>query len=465
MRGHMSHRTLALSLLLVTATTTACLDVTDELELDSIADTEHELSLITTLDLGFASGGVAISTGYDLEVANCTAVDADGNIYSGGSVRQASYPYTQYSAIMRTRPDGSVDTSFGYGGVAKFKLTPYTYEAITDLAIDPSGRIVAAIDTAGAHLFVARFTRYGDRDTSFGGHGVVAYEFPGATYARATSVAIDSSGRTVAGGYARVGDGNQFAVMRYLSGGQPDTSFSGDGRVIVNFTGSTTEAISDITTYGSYIIAVGTGRVAGKDQIAVARLTGSGALHTGLGGTGRVLTPVPLYAGVRGRAVAMNGSDIVVAGDTTLGSSTRFAVVRYNWNGTLDGGFDFDGIAANFTFPGWPTAKALAVAVDGEGRVVAGGFVESSSQRQFALMRYLANGTLDISFGNSGKLLTNISGMTGETLTGLAIDYQERIVAVGGGYIYPRGRALITRYVPRWSAGPIAVDSSLPYAN
>jgi uncharacterized delta-60 repeat protein len=77
---------------------------------------------------------------------------------------------------------------------------------------------------------------------------------------------------------------------------------------------------------------------------------------------------------------------------------TRFALARYNQDGTLDPTFSGDGKATTELSGGH--ASGIAVQDDRKIVVAAGG--EPGPDTGFALVRYNANGTLDTSLGEAG---------------------------------------------------------------
>ena len=102
-----------------------------------------------------------------------------------------------------------------------------------------------------------------------------------------------------------------------------------------------------------------------------------------------------------------------------------FAVARYNANGTLDTSFSGDG---KQTTDFGRSSEASAVAIQGDGKIVAVGATESSPY-DFALARYNANGSLDTSFSGDGKQTTAFGSSSGAT--GVALQADGKIVAVG----------------------------------
>jgi uncharacterized delta-60 repeat protein len=83
----------------------------------------------------------------------------------------------------------------------------------------------------------------------------------------------------------------------------------------------------------------------------------------------------------------------------------RFALARYNANGTLDTTFGTNGkVTTNGVGGGIGGPNNLGMAVDASGRILVAGKASSA-----ALVRYTPNGALDTSFGTGGFLSSNIS--------------------------------------------------------
>jgi hypothetical protein len=71
------------------------------------------------------------------------------------------------------------------------------------------------------------------------------------------------------------------------------------------------------------------------------------------------------------------------------------------------------------------------VAIDADGRIVAGGVSGRPNRADFALARYNSDGSLDQSFDGDGRLTTRF-GSRRDIANSVAIDARGRIVA--GGY-------------------------------
>ena len=273
----------------------------------------------------------------------------------------------------------------------------------------------------------------GSLDRSFGHHGKVLTRFKHRNgrqsfghhnlVPRANAVLVDSKNRAVAIGTA---DG-KFALARYKPSGSLDRSFSGNGKVTTQVSANhkRDERLSRayagaIDSHGRILAAgVAFGDLFGE-RIGLARYKPNGHLDRSFGDHGEVRTLIgSKYGGDWAQAVTIDPDGrIVVAGTGPPGNSWMLA--RYKPNGKLDRSFGAHGtIATPFTdYDG-----ALSIAIDSQGRIVAGGF----AKRDLALARYEPNGKLDPSFGDGGKVRTNFPGQA--SANSIAIDSQGRIVA------------------------------------
>jgi uncharacterized delta-60 repeat protein len=167
-------------------------------------------------------------------------------------------------------------------------------------------------------------------------------------------------------------------------------------------------------------------------------LLSGGVLDPTFGTAGIVTTTVtqsaePFAVATYPSTGSANDGKIVAAGYGAIPSKNKykpsydyFAVVRYNLNGSLDTSFG-GGTGQVLTNLGSGYEMAEDVTVQPDGKIVAVGF----SGGQFALVRYNADGSLDTSFGGTGKILGNIS--TGSTDRALRVSLQAdgKIIVAG----------------------------------
>ena len=123
-------------------------------------------------------------------------------------------------------------------------------------------------------------------------------------------------------------------------------------------------------------------------------------------GTGIVTTSIRTHDIGSAVAIQSNGR-IVVAGGSS-GSDVDFALARYKTDGTLD--TSFNGTGKVTTPIGNNDDRAYSVAIQSDGKIVAAGYSYVGTSSDFALIRYNTNGTLDSSFNGTGIVTTDVGG-------------------------------------------------------
>src|SRR5262249_26498564 len=115
----------------------------------------ERLSADGTPDTSFGSGGLVVTPLPGIVKADSVTIQADGEIVVAGA--QGNSGTSGNFVVARYNPaDGSLDTSFGTGGIAVSSgVAAYTNYQV-DMALEPDGRIVVAgstITSAGAFNF------------------------------------------------------------------------------------------------------------------------------------------------------------------------------------------------------------------------------------------------------------------------------------------------------------------------
>jgi uncharacterized delta-60 repeat protein len=343
---------------------------------------------------------------------------------------------------------GGLDPTFGGDGKVRTDFAAGPDEAV-GVAVQPSdGRIVAAGWTvsSGGRFAVTRYEPGGGLDSSFGGDGKVATNFTG-RFDAAFDVAVRAAdGKIVAVGRA-AGLGGRFAVARYTGSGRLDTTFSGDGKVTTNFSAGDDFAFGVAVQADGKIVAVGrAGGLGGR--FAAARYRDNGSLDPGFSGDGKATTNFT-RGDDRADLLAVQADGRIVAAGTAgyAGGNARFALVRYEADGSLDSSFGGDAkVTTNFV-PGFDGAFAVA-AQPADQKIVAAGQVGGG----LGLARYLPGGGLDSSFGGDGKVTTNFTR---------GLDYADDVELDSGGRIVAAGSANFFGSDPRFAVARYEADGSL----
>jgi serralysin len=327
----------------------------------------------------FAIGDGMVTTDFgSFEYGNSVTVQADGKILVAGP-----------STLVRYNAGGSLDTSFDGDG----KVT--TGGASASVTVQADGKILVAGDSA-----LERYNIDGSLDSSFDGDGKVT------TGGASASVTVQADGKIlVAGGSP------DFSLARYNADGSLDTSFDGDGKVTTDFMGYDSARSVTVQADGKILVA-GRGDYGGSytSDFALARYNADGSLDTSFDIDGKVTTGIYNHS-YKGESVTVQADGkILVAGDSSSSSrSPQFALARYNTDGSLDTSFSGDGLVSEISFGSYISSFAKKVTVQADGKILVAGRVTDDYYHtsSFALARFNANGSLDASFDNDGRVTTD----------------------------------------------------------
>ncbi len=382
-----------------------------------------------SLDSTFGSNGIVThSMGSNDDDIHAIALQSDGKIVAAG------YSYNgpiMICAMSRYLPDGTLDASFSNDGMLTETIGE-SHCAYHGVALQTDGKIVAA----GFSKFndqkdfaLARYNEDGTPDTSFGLAGKISTDFYGKND-DVWAVLIQPDGKIVVAGVA----GNpelpsDFALARYNTDGNLDNTFNDDGKLSFNFdTGSAFGTSLALQTDGKLVISgyTASGNV---NDFAMARINSNGTLDATFGNDGKIITIITPYDDKSYSVAIQSDEKIVVAGfATTANPYYKFAVVRYQPDGTLDGTFGEDGIVITVFGDYLDYPRTLVIQQDG--KIIVAGLSGTAMQSDFALARYNTNGTLDNNFGINGKVITPVSAGY-ETIYSMKLQPDGKLVAGG----------------------------------
>lgn len=191
-------------------------------------------------------GSVLIDFGGRYDCAESIAIAADGDILVGGNkTNYRDRGSDAQPAFARLHADGSLDSSFGTGGV---RIAPNTNESgVYDIAATPDGGVLGIGEDIGTRLW--KLTASGSLDPSFGNGGTI--EVPGYGKHRiggghSEAEMLDEfvvlpSGKILLAGTDFPGRSRYYraVALRLLPDGRPDRSFGTRGWAVGKTSGST----------------------------------------------------------------------------------------------------------------------------------------------------------------------------------------------------------------------------------
>ncbi|MGP0066705.1 MAG: Calx-beta domain-containing protein [Isosphaeraceae bacterium] len=337
----------------------------------------------------------------------------DGKIVAAGS--GGTVNGVNAVSVWRTDAVGQLDPSFGQQGLA---LIPFaSFSQITGVGIDPDGKIVVVGTANGAshrELALLRLNADGSLDTTFGTGGLVTASVSlGDDFAQAMAIEPDGS-ILVAGSIGSASGAAALGLVHFNADGSLDIGFGSGGVISYPAVGSGLGAMLQQPD-GKWLLVGGggAGSLSGGGGVAsgfALRLNPDFSIDTTFGTNGIAsLAWGEFYTCI---ALQPDGKILIGGGEGPLGGG-QCTIGRLNPDGSLDTSFGQGGsVAASFA----DQASAFnSLIVQPDGKIVgigytaaAGGNAGSGSYTVAA--RYLPDGSLDSSFAAGGSLQFAVSG-------------------------------------------------------
>src|SRR5881394_630109 len=394
------------------------------------------------LDLTFGTGGmVTTDIDHSTDIANAVATQADGKLVVVGQTYKNNDFSDEDFVVTRYNTDGTLDTTFGSRGRVRTDF-PGLAAVPSAVVIQADGKIVVAggafpLFTFAGNFEVVRYNPNGSLDTSFGNGGIVTTNFPEGSYA--SSVALQADGKIIAAGTVFVDfiigepSNTDFALARYNPDGTPDATFGNGGQVSTDFVGLEDDAFSVLIQPDGKIVAIGSANdPATYYDFAAVRYLSNGTIDRTFGVAGKVHTDFGDQNFDRARSAALQSDGRIVAAGFAIsqnGAVQNFAVARYTSSGVLDTTFSRDGMT-QIDF-GNCCQSANKVLLQSDGKIITVGYANTEdSDSDFLLARLSPRGSLDPTFGVGGEVRTSFGDLNGGA-NGAALQSDGKIVAVG----------------------------------
>jgi uncharacterized delta-60 repeat protein len=312
-------------------------------------------------------------------------------------------PTPRPTATPTPKPILNLDAEFGANGIVTTDFNGRIDEG-NALTIQNNNKILVvgkSLDAANdlGYFALARYNSQGSLDAGFGSNGKTAAAFTnGGWLDQARAVALQGDEKIVV-----VGESNwKIAMMRYNKDGSLDTGF-GAGGFVTNSSGESATSVG-IQQDGK-IVAAG---ISGYKSVLV-RFLSDGNLDTSFGPGGSVVIDFGGYeVGARALAIQPDGKLVVLGyARQTVDAQHDFALARFNSDGSLDTSFGSGGKILTDLI-GDDFGNTLALQKDG--KILAGGNNAGSWTDNFGLVRYNPDGSLDSQFGKNGIAVVEISG-------------------------------------------------------
>jgi uncharacterized delta-60 repeat protein len=297
-----------------------------------------------SLDASFGSSGQVVTwfpntAKYPSEVAKAVAVTVNGQIVAAGESNNNGWVNW---LLARYNPDGALDPTFGNGGEDTTTFSSGAH--VSGIVPQADGKIVL-VGMGGSVSVLARYNSDGSLDPTFGSGGIAATVGPAGASDRTflgealyPSTDPTNAGKIVAVGRASFtsssGGASQPLVERFNPDGSLDSTFgNGAGYVTIGSPQPSSFGARAVTVQADgKLVVVGAGPRSPTNLVA--RLNADGSFDTTFGQGGLVTTAIGVYLSgsggpyFNGVALQANG-EIVAAGEANIGGQHDFSLARY----------------------------------------------------------------------------------------------------------------------------------------
>jgi uncharacterized delta-60 repeat protein len=389
-----------------------------------------------SFDISFANNGVNhFSLGNKNTKGDAVLYFSDSSILIAGNsdTNHAGALFARSFYLAKFLSNGTIDNSFGINGSVFFPNGTNGDSYFFSMVKQPDEKILISGTVDGSSVLIRMFPN-GVYDPSFGNNGI-------ATITYGNKLALQSNGKIIVSGQYYDGFNNKYSFSRYDSNGILDSTFGINGIAITDVTPFRFDMCTSLLVQpDDKIIAIGDS----YDNIAmsavIVRFDPNGNRDSSFGNYGVLTTPLGASGyGIFYDVGIMQNGKIVAAGIYEYSGGTggfwgnKPAIVRYNVDGSLDSSFGNNGIVVLNTFFN-ANDDLWALKLQPNGKILIGGGASYPFPfvlTYFYLYRLNTDGSLDLSFGNNGNVLTNFSNSDINYVHDIEFQQDGKILALG----------------------------------
>jgi len=391
-------------------------------------EAQNQESIFGQIDPSFGDGGYKI-----FDIPGVSPDIAESLVLKGDKILQGGYcnnPPGSIFCLVQYDISGNVDSSFGSGGYVTFDISGSINEYNTSLALQGDKIIQSGECYSGSSQFcLVRYKADGSLDTSFNdpvGYGI--YDIPPSSNDFALALAIQTNGYILQGGFCSIGSNYNFCLTRYNPNGDGiDFSF------ITNIIPEYHDLAWALALQGNKILQSGScaNNSLSNSKFCVMRYNSDGSIDSGFGSGGYVLYDIPVSNYDYANSLIVQSDGKIIQGGRCTISTIQFCIVRYNADGSVDSTFGTNGYVI-FDIPDSSNDQAIAIALQTNGKILQAGTCMISGKNQFCIVRYNVDGSIDSTFGTNGYFIYRVPGTTSNTLGRSIVIQSDGKILLGG---------------------------------
>lgn len=331
-------------------------------------------------------------------------------------------------AFAQAQP-GMLDATFGTGGIVTTSVLTGYNNALTTV-VQPDGKIIAAGNvgvTSNYDVGVVRYNEDGSLDPTFGLGGMVIIEASNFK-SFAEDIALQADGKILLAGriFNDISFVSSSLLIRLLPNGTLDNDFGTGGIVSALHNGEDNNAEAIALQQDGKILIAGHH----EDRFAVMRFNSDGSVDNTFGTAGMAKADVGRSLCFINDITLQRDGKIIAAGmGFNDNSNYGFAVARFNTDGSLD--IDFADLGTKIFNVGPGNDFLTSVKLQRNDKLVLGGHTWIANQPllqyDLAVTRLNVDGSIDETFGNNGSAITNVL-FGASYITGMILQPDDQII-------------------------------------
>jgi uncharacterized delta-60 repeat protein len=280
------------------------------------------------LDFNFGENGkVVTDIGGFNDYGKSIAIQSNGKIVVTGE----SYNGNDYDfATIRYNSDGSLDNTFANNGIAITDINNDNNNAEA-LAIDFFGNILIvgySVMDSNKDISIIRYNSNGVLDVGFNGSGKLCIDIDQVDNT-ANAIILQRDGNIIVTGYSNNAEYNAFAMLRIMKNGKLDYDFGDNGKVTASLEKDGIKGTS-LALQSDGKILVGGYKHNGKDyDFTLMRFTEDGGIDDYFSDNGVITSEIQTSNDYCYAVNIQQDGKILLAGNSSNGSKESFVVTRY----------------------------------------------------------------------------------------------------------------------------------------
>ena len=301
-----------------------------------------------SLDASFGTGGVVVLDILSGSTLTDIAVLSSGKIVVVGTCVYNGMVPSPYLIAARFNSNGTVDNTFGGNGNGRLSISlGIQTGSVWEVLVQPDGKILMTATTLGGISTGTRTYRLlanGTYDSTFGSGGEALWGWVIYNHTLGRSIALQTDGKVLVGGWLATNTESDRFVRRLTAQGELDATYADNGLALFDAGAGMSEMVSDILLQNDgKLLMVGSVSSPSEQRIRVTRLLADGSVDTSYGTDGELIGPVVNGTITPKRGCLQADGKLVFATNVADGGTTHSMIWRVDVTGTLDPTFGLNG--------------------------------------------------------------------------------------------------------------------------